>query len=98
MFRGKINRSNSRLLLDILERIRNGEREVFTVNTLFNSEDVLHDSCVQLELFMYKVTMNELEVDLKKCYTLLSFIESLVMSHSTSILSGMCKYVYAMVS
>jgi hypothetical protein len=51
MFRGKINRSNSRLLLTILERLRNSEHEVFTVNTLFNSEVVLHESCVQLELF-----------------------------------------------
>jgi hypothetical protein len=42
MFRGKINRSNSRLLLNILERLRNGEREVLTVNALFNSEVVLH--------------------------------------------------------
>jgi hypothetical protein len=34
MFRGKINQSNSRLLLTMLERLRNGEREVFTVNSL----------------------------------------------------------------
>jgi hypothetical protein len=45
MFRGKINRSNSRLLLTILERLRSGEREVLTVNTLFNSEVVLNESC-----------------------------------------------------
>jgi hypothetical protein len=55
MFRGRINRSNSRLLLNILERLRNGEREVLTVNTLFNSKVVLHEPCVKLELFIYKV-------------------------------------------
>jgi hypothetical protein len=48
MFRGKIYRSNSRVLLNVLERLRNGEREVFTVNALFNSEVVLHESCVKL--------------------------------------------------
>ena len=73
MFREKINRSNSRLLLTILERLRNGEREVFTVNTLFNSKVVLHDSCVKLELFMYKVISNDVVVDIENCYTLLSF-------------------------
>ena len=98
MFRGKINRSNSRLLLTILERLRNGEREVFTVNTFFNSEVVLHESCVKLELFIYKVIRNEFEVDIENCYTLLSFIESLAMSHSTRILSGICKYYYARTS
>ena len=98
MFRGKINWSNSRLLLNILERLRNGEREVFTVNTLFNSKVVLHESCVKLELFIYKVIENYVDVDIENCYTLLSFIESLIMSHSTSILSGICKYYYAMTS
>jgi hypothetical protein len=38
MFRGKINRSNSRQLLNALERLRNGEHVFGTVNTLFNSE------------------------------------------------------------
>ena len=98
MFRGKINRSNSRLLLDILERLRNGEREVLTVTTLFNSEVVLHESCVKLELFMYRVIGNNVEVDIENGYTLLSFIESLVMSHSTSMLSGICRVYYAMIS
>jgi hypothetical protein len=41
MFRGKINQSNSPLLLTILERLRNGERDFFTVNTLLNGEVVL---------------------------------------------------------
>ena len=98
MFRGKINRSNSRLLLNILERLRNGEREVFTVNTLFNSAVVLHKSCVRLKLFIYKVMECYLEVDIQRGYIMLSFIKSLVMSHSTSILSGICKYYYAMMS
>ena len=98
MFRGKINRSNSRLLLTILERLRNGEREVFTVNTLFNSKVVLHESCVKLELFMYMVIGNYVEVDIKNCFTQLTFVESLVMSHSTRILSGICKYYFARTS
>jgi hypothetical protein len=98
MFRGKINQSNSRLLLTILERLRNGEREVFTVNTLFNSKVVLHEPCVKLELLIYKVIGMYVEVDIENCYTLLSFIESLVMSHSTRILSELCKYHYAMTS
>ena len=98
MFRGKINRSNSRLLLTILERLRNGEREVFTVNTLFNSEVVLHESCFKLELFIYKVIGNDAQFEIENRYTLLSFIESLVMSHSTRILSGICKYYYAKIS
>jgi hypothetical protein len=98
MFRGKINQSNSRLLLTILERLRNGEREVFTVNTLFDSKVVLRESCVRLELFMYKVIGNYVEVDIENCYTLLSFVESLVMSHSTRILSGICKYYFARTS
>jgi hypothetical protein len=94
MFRGKINRSNSRLLLTILKRLRNGERDVFTVNTLFNSEVVLHESCVNLELFIYKVIGNYVDFDIKQGYIMLSFIKSLVMSHSTIILSGLCKYDY----
>ena len=98
MFGGKINRSNSRLLLTILERLRNGEREVFTVNTLFNSDVVFHESCAKLELFIYKVIENHVEVDIEKGYTLLSFIKSLAMSHSTSILSEICNYYYAITS
>ena len=98
MFRGKINRSNSRLLLTILERLRNGEREVFTVNTLFNSKVVLHESCVKLELFMYRLIENDAALYIENCYTQLSFIKSLVMSHSTRILSGICKYYYARTS
>ena len=94
MFRGKINRSNSQLLLTILERLRNGEREVFTVNTLFNSKVVLHESCVKLELFIYKVIENCDEVDIENCYTLLSFIKSLVMTNSTRIWSGICIAYY----
>jgi hypothetical protein len=98
MFRGKINRSNSRLLLAILERLRNGEREVFTVNTLFNSEVMLHESFVELELFIYNVIQNHVEVDIEKGYTLLSFLKSLAMSHSTTILSEICTYYYARTS
>ena len=98
MFRGKINRSNSRLLLTILKRLRNGERDVFTINTLFNSEVVLHESCVNLELFMYKVIRFYVNFDIIQGYIMLSFIKSLVMSHSTIILSGLCKYHYAMTS
>jgi Mg2+ and Co2+ transporter CorA len=94
MFRGKINRSNSWLLLTILERLRNGEHEAFTINTLFNSEVVLHESCVKLELFIYRVIDYFLEVDIEQDYVLLSFMESLVISHSTSILSEICKYFY----
>jgi hypothetical protein len=55
MFRGKINRSNSGQLLNVLERLRNGDRGVFTVNTLFNSEAGLHESCIKLDLFCNKV-------------------------------------------
>jgi hypothetical protein len=69
MFRGKLNRSNSRLLLTILERLRNGERDVFTVNTLFNSDVVLHESCVRLELFIYRVIGNNIIVDMENAYT-----------------------------
>jgi hypothetical protein len=97
MFRGKIDQSNSRQLLDALERLRNGERQDFTVNTLFNREVVLHDSCVKLEVFLYKVTTYNIQVDLEKGYTLLSLIKSLAMSHSSSILSGICKYYYAVI-
>jgi hypothetical protein len=85
-------------LLNILERLRNGEREVFTVNTLFNSEVVLHESCVKLEMFIYRVIENYARAGIEKEYTLLSFTKSLAMSHSSSILSGICKYYYAMVS
>jgi hypothetical protein len=98
MFRGKINRSNSRLLLTILERLRNGEREVFTSNTLFNSEAVLHESSIKLEVFIYRVIENHIVVDIKQDYIMLGFINSLAMSHSTSILSGICKYYYASTS
>jgi hypothetical protein len=98
MFRGKINRSNSRLLLTILERLRNGEREVFTVNTLFNSEAVIHESSIKLEVFIYRVSENHFVVDIEQAYIMLRFIKSLAMSYSTSILSGICKYYYASTS
>jgi hypothetical protein len=98
MFRGKINRSNSRLLLTILERLRNGEREVFTVNTLFNSEAVIHESSIKLEVFIYRVSENHFVVDIEQAYIMLCFIKSLAMSYSTSILSGICKYYYASTS
>jgi len=91
MFRGKINRSNSRLLLNVLQTVRNGECGIFTVNKLLNSVAVLPESCINLELFFYKVINTDIEVDIKNGYSLLSFIASLTMSYSTSILSGMCK-------
>jgi hypothetical protein len=65
MFRGKINRSNSRQLLNILERLRNGEHVFVTINTLFNSETVLHESCIKLEVFLYKVINIDIDVDLE---------------------------------
>jgi hypothetical protein len=51
MFRGKINRSNSQQLLNVLERLRNDERGVLTARSLFNSEAVLQDSCIKLDVF-----------------------------------------------
>jgi hypothetical protein len=87
---------NSWLLLHVLERLRNGE--ALTVNTLFNSEAVLHESCVNLEMFLYKNINNNLEFDIEKGYMLLSFIKSLAMSQSSSILSGLCQYYYALTS
>jgi hypothetical protein len=63
MFRGKINRSNCGQLLNVLERLRNGDREVFTVNTLFNSEAGLHESSIKLDLFCNKVIFNHIDVD-----------------------------------
>jgi len=98
MFRGKINRANSWLLINVLERLRNGEREALTVNTLFNSEAVLHASCVKLEVFWYKANNINIQFDIEKGYTLLSFIKSLAISQSSSILSGLCKYYYAITS
>ena len=98
MFRGKITRSKNCQLLNVLERLRNGEREVFTVNTLFNSEAVLHESSIKLEVFWYKVNNNDIEVDIENGYTLLSFIKSLTMSQSSNILSGLCRYYYAVIS
>jgi hypothetical protein len=95
MFRGKINRSNSRQLINVLERLRNGEREVFTVTTLFNREAVLHESCIKLEVFCYRLLDIVHEIDIENGYTQLSFIKSLAMSQSSSILSGICKYYYA---
>ena len=70
----------------------------FTVITLFNSEVVLQESCIKLEVFLYKVLNNYLAVDIEKGYTLLSFITSLGMSHSSSILSAIFKYYYAVIS
>jgi hypothetical protein len=98
MFRGKINRTNSWLLSNVLQRLRHGEHEALTVNTLFNSEAVLHESCVKLEVFWYRNINNNLEFDIAKGYMLLSFIKSLAMSQSSSILSGICKYYYALTS
>jgi hypothetical protein len=98
MFRGKLNRANSWLLINVLERLRNGEREALTVNTLFNSETVLHASCVKLEMFWYTTIKYISILEIETGYTLLSFIKSLAMSHSSSILSGICKYYYAMIS
>ena len=98
MFRGKINRSNSRQLLNALERLRNGKRWLFTVNTLFDSEAVLHESCINLEVFCFKVINIHIKVDMENGYALLSFINSLAMSQSSSILSGICKHYYARIS
>jgi hypothetical protein len=95
MFRGKINRSNSLILLNVLQRVRNGEYGIFTVNTLFNSVAVLPEPCIKLELFLYKVINRYIEVDIERRYILLSFIKSLAMPQSSSILSGICKYYYA---
>jgi hypothetical protein len=42
------------------------EREVLTVNTLFNSEVVLRESCGRLELFIHKITSEVDVVDREK--------------------------------
>jgi hypothetical protein len=99
MFSGKLNRSNSSQLLNVLERLRNGERTFLSVNTLFSTEVVLQESCIKLELFCFKVIINAINADLEKEYRLLCFIKSLATSHSSSsLLSGICKYYYAMTS
>jgi hypothetical protein len=95
MFRGKINRSNSRQLLNALERLRNGGHVFVTINTLFNSEAVLHESCIKLEVFLYKVINIDIDDDLENAYAL---INSLAMLQSSSISSGICNYYYAMTS
>ena len=95
MFRGKINRSNSLILLNVLQRVRNGEYGILTVNTLFNSVAVLPEPCIKLELFYYKVIKTYILIDIERGYILLSFIKSLAMSQSSSILSGICKCYYA---
>jgi hypothetical protein len=98
MFYGKINRSNNCQLLNVLERLRNGERGILTVNTLFNSESMLLESYIKLELFCYKFIYQYSEIELEKGYALLCYINSLDMSQSSSILSGICKYYYALIS
>ena len=98
MFRGKINRSNSSQLLHVLEKLRNGEREVFAVTALFNSEAVLYEPCIKLETFVYRVLNTDIRVGLGNEITTLSFIKSLAMSQSTGILSGICNYHYARAS
>ena len=98
MFRGKIKRSNSRVLLNVLERLRNGEREVFAINALFNSRAVLNESCITLDVFCFKVINNFKDANLEKKYTQLSLIKCLAMSYSSSILSGICNYYYSMAS
>jgi hypothetical protein len=98
MFRGKINQANSWLLINVLERLRNGEREALTVNTLFNSEDVLHASFAKPELFWYKVVNNNTLFDIERGYRALNFIKSLAMSQSSNILSEICKYYHATTS
>jgi hypothetical protein len=100
MFRGKINRSNSLILLNVLQRVRNGEYGIFTVNTLFNSVAVLPEPCIKLELFFCRVSFLNIfmGVDIERGYILLSFIKSLAMSQSSSILSGICKYYYAIIN
>jgi hypothetical protein len=59
---------------------------------------VLSESCIKLELFFYKVIENDVEVDIEKGCKQLSFIKSLAMSQSSSLLSGICIYYYAMTS
>jgi hypothetical protein len=98
MFRGKINRSNSLILLNVLQRVRNGEYGIFTVNTLFNSVAVLPEPCIKLELFCYKVIKANIKIDIESGYILLSFIKSLAMSQSSSILSEICKCYYAIIN
>ena len=100
MFCGKINRSNNCQLLNVLERLRNGERGILTVNTLFNSESMLHESYIKLEWLWYRVGSYYFGTELEnECVLLvLYYINSLAMSQSSSILSGICKYYYALIS
>jgi hypothetical protein len=49
-------------------------------------------------VFWYKNINNNLEFDIEKGYMLLSFIKSLAISQSSSILSEQCKYYYALTS
>ena len=98
MFPGKINQSNSRLVLNALERIRNGEHGFFTVNASFNSAAVLNQSFVNLEMFWYRVIDISFDFDVETRYTMLRFIKSLAMLPSSSILAGICNCYYAISS
>jgi hypothetical protein len=60
MFRGKLNWSKSRLLLNVLERLRNGEHEVFTVNSINlykNISNLIHESCNKSSLLNNALTV-----------------------------------------
>jgi ABC-type polar amino acid transport system ATPase subunit len=81
-------------LLNVLERLRNGEREVFTVNTLFNSKVVLHESCVKLELFIYRVIRNYGEVHSKMRHTITIHSQHLILYRHVSVYDNIALLVH----
>ncbi|CAC5382325.1 unnamed protein product [Mytilus coruscus] len=106
MFLGKINQSNNKKLILVLESIKCGGIDELITNlfSLDNKNRGLLSSqsdfsSTKLDFLLYRITRPiTSSPDISNCFKGLSFTESLLKSESSTFIIDVCKYNYAKIS
>ncbi|CAC5423023.1 unnamed protein product [Mytilus coruscus] len=106
MFLGKIDQSNNKVLLSVLESVQCGGIDGLITN-LFKLDKTNHrllsprsgHSFIMLDYLFYRIiTISQLPTDISKCYTVRTLTESVIKSESSLFTSGVCQYYHARAS
>ncbi|CAC5366520.1 unnamed protein product [Mytilus coruscus] len=106
MFLEKINQSNNKILLCVLESIKCGGIDGLITN-LFQLDNANHrisrtnseSSSVMLEFLFYRLNgSTSAPIDIQSCFKGLALTESFIKSESSTFIVNACKYHYAEIS
>ncbi|VDI23257.1 Hypothetical predicted protein [Mytilus galloprovincialis] len=106
LFLGKVDKSNNKTLLSVLNSIKCGGIDGL-MNNVFPAESVNHSlsntnkekSFIMLDIFFYKTC--ELSIhfrNMHSCYKSLQYVKSLKMFESSKFITDTCNYYYGMIS